>query len=188
MSIIDLKMILMFVMAAVPFTFAMRWRPAFATRFYEGMKRSDNFRKFFTLVILMVMIALEFIDFQASTAIATMMHDGHLSAADAAQTIGLYGALMTRPYATLLAAVMSLAMFSYKWVDAVLTYHLHDHPKHFLVVAAVAMLIVMVSPRYIIVTEMLEIVLLAAYIYPDRNGNMTGGGIPQSTMRDVVLA
>ena len=42
MSIIDLKMILMFVMAAVPFTFAMRWRPAFATRFYEGMKRSDN--------------------------------------------------------------------------------------------------------------------------------------------------
>ena len=54
-------MILMFVMAAVPFTFAMRWRPAFATRFYEGMKRSENFRKFFTLVILMVMIALEFI-------------------------------------------------------------------------------------------------------------------------------
>ena len=52
MSIIDLKMILMFVMAAVPFTFAMRWRPAFATRFYEGMKRSENFRKFFTLVIL----------------------------------------------------------------------------------------------------------------------------------------
>ena len=43
MSIIDLKMILMFVMAAVPFTFAMRWRPAFATRFFEGMKRSNNF-------------------------------------------------------------------------------------------------------------------------------------------------
>ena len=187
MSIIDLKMILMFVMAAVPFTFAMRWRPAFATRFFEGMKRSNNFRKFFTLVILMVMIALEFIDFQASTAIATMMHDGHLSVADAAQTIGLYGALMTRPYATLLAAVMSLAMFSYKWADTVLTY-LHNHPKHFVVVAAVAMLIAMVSPRYIIVTEMLEIVLLAAYIYPDRNGNITGGGIPQSTMRDAVLA
>ena len=135
----------------------------------------------------MVMIALEFIDFQASTAIATMMHDSHLSAADAAQTIGLYGALMTRPYATLLAAVMSLAMFSYKWADAVLTY-LHDHPKHFLVVAALAMLIAMVSPRYIIVTEMLEIVLLAAYIYPDRNGSITRGGIPQSTMRDAVLA
>ena len=50
------------------------------------------------------------------------------------------------------------------------------------------MLIAMVSPRYIIVTEMLEIVLLAAYIYPDRNGSITGGGIPQSTMRDAVLA
>ena len=146
MSIIDLKMILMFVMAAVPFTFAMRWRPAFATRFYEGMKRSDNFRKFFTLVILMVMIALEFIDFQASTAIATLMHDSHLSVADAAQTIGLYGALMTRPYATLLAAVMSLAMFSYKWADAVLTY-LHDHPKHFLVVSPWSRLATSSSPR-----------------------------------------
>lgn len=56
------------------------------------------------------------------------------------------------------------------------------------VMAAVAMLIAMVSPRYIIVTEMLEIVLLAAYIYPDRNGSITGGGIPQSTMRDAVLA
>ena len=40
----------------------------------------------------------------------------------------------------------------------------------------------------IIVTEMLEIVLLAAYIYPDRIGNITGGGIPQSTMRDIVMA
>ena len=187
MSIIDLKMILMFVMAAVPFTFAMRWRPQFALRFHEGMKRSDNFRKFFTLLVLMAMIAIEFIDFQASTAIATMMHDGQLTAADAAQTIGLYGALMTRPYATLLAAAMSLAMFSYKWADAVLTY-LHDHPKHFLVVAAVAMLIAWISPRYIIITEMLEIVLLAAYLYPDRTNNITGGGIPQPTLRDVVLA
>ncbi len=186
MRIIDLKKILMFVIAAVPFTFAMRWRPAFATRFFEGMKRSNNFRKFFTLVILRVTIALEFIEFQAATAIATMMHDGHLSAADAAQTIGLYGALMTRPYATLLAALMSLAMVSYKWADAVRTY-LHDHPKHFLVVAAVAMLVAMVSPRYIIATETLEIVLLAAYIHPDRNGNTTGGGIPPSTLRAAVL-
>ena len=180
-------MILLFVMAAVPFTVAMRWRPAFAKRFYEGMKRSENFRKFFTLIVLMVMIAIEFIDFQASTAIATMMHDGHLTAANAAQTIGLYGALMTRPYATLLAALMSLVMFSYKWADTILTY-LHDNPKKFLVVAGVAMLIAMVSPRYIIVTEMLEIVLLAAYIYPDRIGNITGSGIPQSTMRDIVMA
>ena len=187
MSIIDLKMILLFVMAAVPFTFAMRWRPTFAKRFYEGMKRSENFRKFYTLVILMVMIAIEFIDFQASTAIAKIMHDGHLTAADAAQTIGLYGTLMTRPYATLLAALMSLVMFSYKWADTVLTY-LHDNPKKFLIVAGVAMLIAMVSPRCIIVTEMLEIVLLAAYIYPDRIGNITGGGIPQSTMRDIVMA
>jgi hypothetical protein len=54
----------------------------------------------------------------------------------------------------------------------VLTF-LHDYPKLFLAVAAVSMAIPMVSVRYLIVTEIMYIILIAAYLYPDKNGRQT---------------
>ena len=86
--------------------------------------------------------------------------------------IAIYAPLMTRPYATLLAAAISLSLFSYRWADYVLTF-LHDYPKIFLAVAAVSMAIPVISVRYLIVTEIMYIILIAAYLYPDKNGNQT---------------
>ena len=169
---IDAKLIIVFLLSAVPFMIASFWRCKRLRRFYEGMKRSDNFRKFFTLMMLMGMILIQFVDFHASTEIARMIHDSSVTSTEAAKMIAIYAPLMTRPYATLLAAAISLSFFSFKWADKVLTF-LHDYPKLFLVVAVVSMAIPMVSVRYLIVTEIMFIILLGAYLYPDKDGNQT---------------
>ena len=169
---IDAKLIIVFLLSAVPFLIVSSWRSKRLRRFYEGMKRSGNFRKFFTLIILMGMILIQFVDFHASTEIARMMQDSSVTSTEAAKMIAIYAPLMTRPYATLLAAAISLSFFSFKWSDYVLTV-LHDYPKLFLVVAVVSMAIPMVSVRYLIVTEIMYIILLGAYLYPDKDGNRT---------------
>ena len=169
---IDAKLIIVFLLSAVPFLIALSWRSNRLRRFYEGMKRSDNFRKFFTLMILMGMILIQFVDFHASTEIARMIQDSSVTSTEAAKMIAIYAPLMTRPYATLLAAAISVSFFSYRWADYVLTF-LHDYPKLFLAVAAVSMAIPMVSVRYLIVTEIMYIILIAAYLYPDKNGKQT---------------
>lgn len=169
---IDAKLIIVFLLSAVPFMIASFWRCKRLHRFYEGMKRSDNFRKFFTLMMLMGMILIQFVDFHASTEIARMIQDSSVTSTEAAKMIAIYAPLMTRPYATLLAAAISLSFFSFKWADYVLTF-LHDYPKLFLVVAVVSMAIPVVSVRYLIVTEIMYIILLGAYLYPDKDGNQT---------------
>ena len=169
---IDAKLIIVFLLSAVPFMIASFWRCKRLRRFYEGMKRSDNFRKFFTLMMLMGMILIQFVDFHASTEIARMIQHSSVTSTEAAKMIAIYAPLMTRPYATLLAAAISLSFFSFKWADYVLTV-LHDYPKLFLVVAVVSMAIPMVSVRYLIVTEIMYIILLGAYLYPDKDGNRT---------------
>ena len=169
---IDAKLIIVFLLSAVPFMIASFWQCKRLRRFYEGMKRSDNFRKFFTLMMLMGMILIQFVDFHASTEIARMIQDSSVTSTEAAKMIAIYAPLMTRPYATLLAAAISLSFFSFKWADYVLTF-LHDYPKLFLVVAVVSMAIPVVSVRYLIVTEIMYIILLGAYLYPDKDGNQT---------------
>lgn len=161
----DAKLIIVFLLSAVPFMMASFRRCKKARRFYEGMKRSDNFRKFFTLMILMGMILIQFVDFHASTEIARMIQDSHVTSTEASKMIAIYALLMTRPYATLLAAAISLSFFSYRWADKILTF-LHDYPKLFLTAAMVSIAIPMISVRYLIVTEMMYIILIGAYIYP----------------------
>ena len=101
-----------------------------------------------------------------------MIQDNSVTSTEAAKMIAIYAPLMTRPYATLLAAAISLSFFSFKWADNVLTF-LHDYPKLFLAVAVASMAIPVVSVRYLIVTEIMYIILIAAYLYPDKDGNKT---------------
>ncbi|MBQ5495039.1 MAG: hypothetical protein IIT76_07530, partial [Prevotella sp.] len=84
---IDAKLIIVFLLSAVPFMIASFWRCKRLRRFYEGMKRSDNFRKFFTLMMLMGMILIQFVDFHASTEIARMIQDSSVTSTEAAKMI-----------------------------------------------------------------------------------------------------
>lgn len=170
---IYLKLIVACVVAVMSFAGAGLLRskkyslPRIAKRMYEGMKRSENFRKFFTLILLMVMLAMQFIDFHASTEIARMLQDSNASHNDTMLTMATYAPLMTRPYATLIAAALSLSFFSYKLADKVLT-KLHNNRRLFALIGLAVVLLTVFLPRWIVVSEMLAITLMAGYVYPNK--------------------
>lgn len=139
----------------------------FFYRLYDGMKKSDNFRKFFSLITLLLMIAVQFVDFSATMNVASMIQDASHDSQQTAQIIAVYGPLMTRPHASVLAACLSLTLFSYTAADWLLT-RLHNRRKFFFGVALIALIVLFSSPRYLIVTEILEMMLMAALIYPNK--------------------
>lgn len=202
---IYLKIIIAFLLSAVPFLYVTLikpkretssvWRNMFTAigsllprlkavktacskflhRLYEGMKRSDNFRKFFTLITLLLMIAVQFIDFSASTEIARGIREISQSDAETygkietriAHTIAVYGSLMSKPHATVLAACLSLTLFVFGSANWLLT-RLHNSRKFFFFIALVTLIILFTSPRYFIVVEIMEMMLMAALIYPNK--------------------
>lgn len=202
---IYLKIILAFLLSAVPFLYVTLikpkretssvWRNIFTAigsqlprlkavktacskflhRLYEGMKRSDNFRKFFTLITLLLMIAVQFIDFSASTEIARGIREISQSDAETygeietriAHTIAVYGSLMSKPHATVSAACLSLTLFVFGSANWLLT-RLHNSRKFFFFIALVTLIILFTSPRYFIVVEIMEMMLMAALIYPNK--------------------
>lgn len=139
----------------------------FFHRLYDGMKKSDNFRKFFSLITLLLMIAVQFVDFSATTSIAKMLQEASHDSCQTAKVIAVYDTIMTRPHATLLAACLSMTLFSYKAADWLLT-RLHNRRKFFFCIALIALIILFASPSYLIVTEVLEMMLIAALIYPNK--------------------
>ena len=212
------KITLILILSALPFLYAhyirpkqessSKWRNMFAAigshfpnlrnlktavinllvTFYRGMKKSDNFRKFFTLVILLVMIASQFVDFTASSAIAERARECQGNSLRTLHVASVYSPLMSRPYATAMAAVMSLLFFSYKASDKLLT-ALHRYNKLFLFVAILVMLIIFISPRYFIVAEMLFIILMAAWIYPEKTVEQDPKGrkpIPDEKQKEQI--
>ena len=192
MTSIYIKVIVMFLLAVMPFAYA-AWSgkknhslPRLASRLYEGMKKSENFRKFFTLLVLLVMLALQFIDFQTTTAIAKMIQESADNPVETAQTIGVYAPLMTRPYATLIAAILSLSFFAYKVADRVMTV-LHQQQRVFLLTGVIAMCIMFTSARYLIVAQMLFIILFAAQVYPNQDGKYGGHTMPHISLEGMRL-
>ena len=147
----------------------------FLHRLYEEMKKSDNHRKFFTLVTLLFMIAVQFVDFSASTEIANGVKElAEKSTENTAETtlqvnqvIAAYGSLKSKPQATLLAACLSMFLFAFSPADRLLTI-LHDNEKKFFFAALATLFFLFVSSQYFIVGEIMEILLMAALIYPDK--------------------
>ena len=171
---IYMKLIMACLLAAAPFVYAAYIRsgkhslPRVIKRLYEGMKKSDNFRNFFTLILLMVLVAYQYVDFHASTAIAEMLNETGRCADTATTIISIYGKLMSSPYATIITAGLSLPLFSYKLANRVLT-ELHNNQKLFLIVAMLTIALVLcVSVRFLIVSEVIAIILMAAVIYPNK--------------------
>ena len=129
-----------FIMTQLPTLYALFTAiKSFVHRVYEGMKKSDTFRRFFSLIIILVMLTVQFIDFNASANIADAARQAQQNGTLTPQFMAVYEPLMTRPHATLLAACLSPMLFS--------------------------------SPRHFIVAEMMELLLLAAIVYPDKTAD-----------------
>lgn len=143
------------------------WMRKLCLRIYEGMKKSDSFRKFFTLLTLLTLIAFQFVDFTASTTVAEIVKEHATDSGMTMKVVKIYGGLMTKPHATVLAACLGFSLFSFTLANWILT-KLHDNRKTFYFTGLFTVIILFASPRYFIVAETIDIILIAAYIYPDK--------------------
>lgn len=115
-------------------------------KFHQGMKKYDSFRKFFILLVLLVMLVCQFVDFSVSNKMAK-------------------NAISTCPLATIMAALISLVFFSYRLADMILLM-LHTERKAFVIFGFSLIVLLFASPQSFILVETLFTVLMASYFYP----------------------
>ena len=205
MVILNIKIILALLLTAVPFAYAYYVRPRkdktgvwrnsftflsaqwpwlkriattigkFCRRMYDGMKRSDNFRKFYILMVLLAILAYQYIDFHTASNMLEAARDmvensGEKTAEKCAEkfpVLKAYIPFITSRYATITAAVMGLSLFSYRISNWLLT-RLHGSRKIFFGFALTILVTLTLSPRIFIIAETMFIILMAAFFYPDK--------------------
>lgn len=104
--------------AASAMPYFKRWRRKYfniSIRIYNAMKHSIEARKFFTLLMLLVLLTITMVDFSASATIARKVTKAAQECGDETETlIGLYSAYapyLTFRYATVLAGLMVVPFF-----------------------------------------------------------------------------
>lgn len=214
MVILNVKIILALVLTAIPFAYAYfvrprqdkpgRWHNAFSfvgsqipslrrmavraqkfwRRLQKGMRRSDSFRKLYTLLVLIILIVYQFVDFYAASSLLDTAANNCLSEAvenrvengvgnGVGRGVDLIAAqtFLTQPVATLSAAVLGLQLFFYKTADALLTY-LHVSNRMFTFFSIAILVILTTSPRLFILAETMDIILIAAFFYPEKDSTL----------------
>jgi len=144
-------------------------------RFAEGLRKSDNFRKFFTRITLLVIIAFQFVDFHAATMVNSMKNENATDVEMLSRIDQVYSLFVTDTNATFLAAIIGISLFFYRFANGMFTV-LHNNRKLYLLTALTAIAIMMISVRYCIVTETVFIILMAANFYPNRIRRSGGNG------------
>jgi hypothetical protein len=138
------------------------------------MKHSTEARKFFCLMLLLVLLTVAMVDFNASASIARKVTKAaQESGSQSEAVIGLYAVYrpyLTFRYATLLAGLMVIPFFSYKLTDRILS-RLARSRRLFAVMSMVIIFLLAISAfcssgRNIIIVQMLFVILGAASVYP----------------------
>ncbi len=138
------------------------------------MKHSTEARKFFCLMLLLVLLTVAMVDFNASASIAgKVTKAAQESGSQSEAVIGLYTVYrpyLTFRYATLLAGLMVIPFFSYKLTDRILS-RLAGSRRLFAVMSMGTLFLLAISAfcssgRNIIIIQMLFVILGAASVYP----------------------
>jgi len=145
-------------------------------KIYNAMKHSAEARKLFSLILLLILLTIVIVDFNASASIARKVtkaaqESGSLSE----EVIGLYTVYrpyLTFRYATLLAGLMTMPFFSYRLTDRILS-RLAGSSRLFAVMSVVTMFLLALSAicysgRNIIIPQMLFVILGASSVYPQK--------------------
>ena len=163
--------------AASAMPYFKRWRRKYfniSIRIYNAMKHSIEARKFFTLLMLLVLLTITMVDFNASATIARKVTKAAQECGNETETlIGLYSVYapyLTFRYATVLAGLMVVPFFSYRLTDRILM-KLAGSKHFFCTVSALAMALFAIcafhsSGRNIVIIEIIYVILGAASIYP----------------------
>lgn len=159
------------------------WRlGAYLINFYDKMKRRETPRKFFTLLLLLSLLLFQGVDNFASSEVAatykTMAKEkrldqlsisGKKTAAPFMQrkmNNYLYP-FLTRPLVYLITFGMTLLFFSYKLANRILT-KIHNSKRILIGVSCVIILFSFFDEgRYILLSEVLFVIAMAALFYPN---------------------
>ena len=144
-------------------------------KFSDGMKKSDNFRKFFTLVTLLFILTFQFVDFHASHAAAAKIQQAIADGSATPNLVQTFIAFVSKPTATLAATFICFSLFWFRAADTVLT-TLHNCQKLFFFVALLTLILLFMSPAFLVLTETMEVVLMAATLYPNKVGQQDPKG------------
>lgn len=148
-------------------------------RFAEGLKKSDNFRKFYTRITLLIIIAFQFVDFHATTIVTNMIQQQSDSIFFSEKMIDSNEWMITNPHATLLSACLGLSLFIFGLANLILT-TLHNERELYLLIGLITLIVLFALPQFFIVAETLEIILIAAYFYPNKiHSPGPKGGLPK---------
>lgn len=143
----------------------------FIMRLYDGMKRSDSFRRFFTIITLLVLLVYQYVDFHIASGIAHEVYEALLNSAEKnvekIVELKVWLPYFTKPHATILAGCVTMLFFLYSPADIILT-RLHNSNRLYCLVGLVTMTITILAGRWFIMAETLAIILMAAYVYPNK--------------------
>lgn len=141
---------------------------------YNAMKHSLEARKLFSFTLLLVLLTVVMVDFNASASVARkVMKIAHDNDSQVERLTGLYtvySPYLTFRYATLLAGLMVIPFFSYRMTDRILL-KLSLNRRWFIAICSLTLLLLGLcafhsSGRNIVIVQMLYIILGAAAIYP----------------------
>lgn len=132
-------------------------------RIYRKMRFSYNARKFFTYIVIVIMLLVQVVDWQAASAAKEYLPE----AAKGGETEVLFLFFHTSFLSYVLCLVVTLAAFSFRLSDCVLT-AIHNSKK-IQAIFIVLILVVLAASlgRMTLVAEILYVVLLAGMIYPN---------------------
>ena len=138
------------------------------------MKHSLEARKLFSFTLLLMLLTVVMVDFNASASVAKKVmkiaqdNDSQVERLTGLYT--LYSPYLTFRYATLLAGLMVIPFFSYRMTDRILL-KLSLNRRWFIAICNLTLLLLGLcafhsSGRNIVIVQMLYIILGAAAIYP----------------------
>ncbi|MBQ6750826.1 MAG: hypothetical protein IJR02_08710 [Bacteroidaceae bacterium] len=140
---------------------------------YNGMKRSDNFRKFFIFIMLFIMMAFQFVDLSAvqdanlivENYVESMKYSDAIYHVVSCYDIPGY-LLTTNILESFITFLFSILFLWYKFADWLLA-ELHEN-SHFYIAFGLTLIASMFIARTFIFAEILFMVMIAAYIYPNK--------------------
>lgn len=199
MAYLYIKIILAILLSAIPFLFAIfikpkakegKWKNVFTLsninsekvasgagkirifikKIYQAMKYSDNARKFFIMLLIIIMIVFQWIDSEATqTAIREVIgnrENVHLER----ESIEMFFPFITSPIVTILSMIYTLILFRYKWSNKLLTKIGTSKKVIVLIVAMIMLSIVVGNGHFFLLGEILFLTLIWALILPKKKG------------------
>ena len=149
-------------------------------RFYKKMKFSRNARKFFTYILIVSMLIVQFVDFQASKYAKEHLNEATSISVENTQSRNstclaikhkastmLLRSHTTPFWAFNLCLIITLATFSFRLSDMVLTQIHNVRWIKWVMGVAIVLLIVTSIGRLLLVAEISYLILMAGLIYPN---------------------